>query len=614
MIWALDIETTGLDSFTDKVLVIGVYNPSEGYKAFTVEEFKEWHGKSNEYVLHNGGFDCIFLLRNGVDIRPSFAYDTRSIASIAIPSPELGIGQKSHLSLENLCTTWLGVSSWKLDRNRMSDYSIDELTKYNEEDCRLTYQLFEHLFNKLPERSWQFVESWIMPATRLCMNLEYNGIYGDWAGLEGYKKELEIIRARIYEELQELTKLPREHQKQLKIKELENAYNTKKTLAINKAKDPKKRAAFYDKLFKAAANKVEAFNWSSPLQVAWLFRDYYGLNITNDRTGKETTDDEMLKSLDHPVAKKLLEFREVEKLLTQQIPGLLDNVKSDGCIHGRFMVGGTRTGRLSSSQPNLQQISSRKPMGRRIRSFIRARPGYTLATIDYSQIEPRLLAHYSQEPKLIQPFKEGIDIYSVFAKEIFGMEDVDLKTFKKDYPTERACGKTGGLSVIYGTSGKKFAEMVRKETGKEIAVKQAYDLVNNFRNRLEAVADFKLHLEKSLMNRKVQYNLLGRPIVINDNSDLYMLALNTLIQGSASDLVVYSQFELVLPALKRIGINHTHRLLVHDETLLELPESEAEDIIKELVEPLMTDKIMERLGIDVPLKVEYGIGRSWAKP
>ena len=452
-----------------------------------------------------------------------------------------------------------------------------------------------------------------MPATRLCMNLEYNGIYGDWKGLAAYKDELVLVRNQVQSELQDLTKLPRNHWKELKKKELENAYDTKKTLAVSKAKDPKKRAAFYDKLFQKACDKIEEFNWNSPLQVAWLLRDYYGLDLLNERTNKETTDDEKLKSLDHPVAKKLLEYREVEKLLSQQIPGLLDNVKQDRCIHGHFNVGGTRTGRLSSSKPNLQQISSRKPMGRKIRSYVTARKGFTLATIDYSQIEPRLLAHYSKEPKLIEPFKEGIDIYSVFAREIFGMEDADLKTFKKDHPTERACGKTGGLSVLYGTGGKKFAEMVRKETGREIPIKQAYDLVNGFRDRLSAVSDFKLSLERSLMNRRVQYNLLGRPLVIEDNQDLHMKALNTLIQGSASDLVVYSQFELVLPALKKIGIDFTHRLLVHDESVLELPESEAEDIVKELIEPLMTDKVMERLEIDVPIKVEYAISKRWEK-
>ena len=155
--------------------------------------------------------------------------------------------------------------------------------------------------------------------------------------------------------------------------------------------------------------------------------------------------------------------------------------------------------------------------------------------------------------------------------------------------------------------------MVRKETGKEIPIKEAYALVNNFRDRLPFVGEFKHELELALSNRKTQFNLLGRPFSIENNEDLHMKALNTLIQGSASDLVVYSQFALVLPALRRACIPFVHRLLIHDESLIELPESEAEDIVKELIEPLMTDKIMERLAIDVPIKVEYAISKRWQK-
>lgn len=613
MIYSLDIETTGLDPFVDKILVIGVYEPISGYKAFQLDEFKAWHREDYEYICHNGSFDVNFLRRNGIDISHSFRYDTRSIASILSPTPRLADGQKNHLGLENLSMVLLGAESYKLDRTRMSEYSHSELVAYNKEDCELTYRLFEYLFDNLSELHWNFVESWIMPATLLCMNLEYNGIYGDWEGLKSYGKEIETIKETILVELESLTKQARLFWKEKQINELRDIYEKKKSLALSKAKDKEKRSAFYDRLFKKACIQVEDFNWNSPSQLAWLLRDYYNLNLLNERTGKETTDDEKLKQLDHPVTKKLTEYREVEKLLSQQIPSLVDNVKQDECIHGRFSVGGTRTGRLSSSQPNLQQISSRKPMGRKIRSYIKAREGYTLATIDYSQIEPRLIAHYTGEPKLIDAFKSNIDIYSVFAKEIFGLQDADLTTFKKQYPVERACGKTGGLSVLYGTGGKKFAEMVRKETGKEIPIKEAYALVNNFRDRLPFVGEFKHELELALSNRKTQFNLLGRPFSIENNEDLHMKALNTLIQGSASDLVVYSQFSLVLPALRRADIDFIHRLLVHDETVIELPESEAEDIIKELVEPLMTDKIMERLQIDVPIKVEYAIDKTWTK-
>ena len=230
-----------------------------------------------------------------------------------------------------------------------------------------------------------------------------------------------------------------------------------------------------------------------------------------------------------------------------------------------------------------------------------------------SQIEPRVLAHYSQEPKLIEAFKHNVDIYSVFAKEIFGMLDADLTSFKKDYPLERACGKTGGLSVLYGTGGKKFAEMVRKETGKEIPIKEAYRLVNNFRDNLPLVKKFKEDLELRLANQKPYFNLLGRPFIIENNEDLHMKALNTLIQGSASDLVLDSLFNGICPELNLLGIEYKVRAVIHDELIIEVSEKEAELVTSEVIVPNMTVLLEKRWELTVPLKVEYAISKRWEK-
>lgn len=616
MLFSLDIETTGLDRFEDKILIIGVYSPSTGYRSFkTAMEFGHWNSNNNQYIMHNGSFDVNFLRHNGVNISSQLAYDTRSISSLLPVQPRIAEGQKNAYGLENLNLVLLNGCSYKLDRTIMSNYSFAELIEYNKKDCDITYNLFEYLIKTLSEKSWDFVESWIMPATRLCTELEYNGIYGDWNGLYLYKEELESIRKERLQKLLDLTVEPRAHWKELKLKELKNIYENKKTLALSKAKDPIKRTAFYETLYAKASSKIEDFNWNSPQQLIWMLGAYYQQDLINTRTEKITTDDEKLKSLDHPVAKALVEYREVEKLLTQQIPALLDNVKADQCVHGRFSVGGTRTGRLSSSQPNLQQISARKPLGKKIRSFIQARPGYTLVTIDYAQIEPRLIAHAAKEPKLLDAFRSGADVYSVFANEIFDLKETDFNKhyFAEKYPTERACGKTAGLSVLYGTGPKKFAEMVRKETGTELSLQRSKQLVDAFRNNLAAVSDFKSFLEKKLANQNQYLNLLGRPITIEHNDDLYMLALNTFIQSSASDLVVDSQANVVLPKLKDLNIDYVHRLLVHDETVIELKQDEANQLVKEIIIPLMTNGMQERWNLDVPIKVDYTISKRWEK-
>lgn len=616
MIFSLDIETTGLDRFNDKILVIGVYSPSTGYRSFkNAMEFGHWNNSNNEYIMHNGSFDVNFLRHNGVNITNQLAYDTRSIASLLPTQPRIAEGQKNAYGLENLNVVLLSGSTYKLDRDRMSSYSFKELENYNKEDCVITYKLFEYLTDKLNDKTWEFAESWIGPATRLCAELEYNGIYGDWAGLNNYKNDIEVIKLERLNKLLSLTEEPRKHWKEKQLKELRDVYENKKTLALSKAKDPIKRAAFYEALYAKACSKIEDFNWNSPQQLIWLLGAYYNQDLFNTRTEKITTDDEKLKSLEHPVAKALVDYREVEKLLTQQIPALLDNVKADQCVHGRFSVGGTRTGRLSSSQPNLQQISARKPLGKKIRSFIQARPGYTLVTIDYAQIEPRLIAHAAKEPKLLDAFKSGADVYSVFANEIFDLKETDFSKhyFAEKYPTERACGKTAGLSVLYGTGPKKFAEMVRKETGTELSLQRSKQLVDTFRNNLAAVGEFKAFLEKKLANQNQYLNLLGRPITIEHNDDLYMLGLNTFIQSSASDLVVDSQANVVIPQLKYHGIDFTHRLLVHDETVLELRQDEADQLVKEIIVPMMTEGMQRRWSLDVPIKVDYIISKRWEK-
>lgn len=615
MIYSLDIETSGLDRFKDEILLIGLYNPIAGYHSFkTAKDLFSFIAPDMQFIMHNGSFDVNFLRHHGADLREQWAYDTRSIASIMIPQPPIVDGQKTALGLENLYRYYLKGQAYKLDRENMSSYSKEELKAYNQKDCEITFGLFEKFLSSMPEKNWEFVESWIMPATKLCADLEFNGIYGDWKGLEAYKSTLEELKGNALNELNEITKEARGYWKELQTKEIKKGYNQLLIKALEKSpKDPAKTRARYDLLLNKALVQVPDFNWSSPKQLTWLFKDYLALDLRNKRTDKETTNEEKLKELDHPIAKKLLDYREVEKLLTQQIPALLDNVKADECVHGRITVGGTRTGRLSSSQPNLQQISARKPLGKKIRSFIQAKPGNLLLTVDYSQIEPRLIAHASGEEKLIKAFEDKIDIYSVFASEIFGITNCDLKDFKSLYPVERACGKTGGLSVLYGTGPSKFAEMVRKETGKSLSAAKAKELIERFRSNLPKVQKLKDTLERKLANKQTYYNLLGRPFYIESNEDLYMKSLNTFIQGSASDLVVDSQSAVVEPTLKLNKFWYKYRLLVHDEVVIELRAEDAEIIAKSHIIPAMTQRMQQRLALTVPLDVSYTISSSWEK-
>lgn len=604
MLYALDIETSGLSRFDDQLICIGVYNLSSGYTSFsTVDEFLAWHKSTNQYILHNGKFDVNFLRHLGCDIRDSFSYCTRSIATILIPAPRLVDGQEHLYSLENLFMDLCGGSAYKVDRTRIAELSDQQVRDYNERDCRATWELFAVLVDRLGDKGFKFAEEWVMPATRFCAEMEFNGVYIDKPALLQYKLVIEKDRELALSELTQLTEEPRSAWHELQLKELKEAYQAMAQKAIVKARDKEKTKARYSTLEARARQRLEPFNFNSSHQLKWLLKDYYGLDILNKRSKKETTDEAMLRTHEsrNAVCRALLRYRELEKLSGTCIPAIHDHIDADRRVHPSFHVGGTRTGRLSSSGPNFQQI----PKGQ-IRSTIIAPEGYQLLTMDYAQIEPRILAHLAQEQKLLSSFKDGVDFYSVIASELLRVPG-PVKTIKERFPKERNVCKTVGLSILYGTGAAKLQEVLQKELGLEYSINKCRNFINEYRESFSSISSYKQRLEKEASNGRVLYNLLGRPFSIEDNDDLYMKTLNTMVQGSASDLVIRAAVEIqtTFPFLKQI-------LLVHDEMVFEIPEEYCHLI--DAIERVATGDMEELLGLTVPLKVEYNIGREWSKP
>jgi len=446
-----------------------------------------------------------------------------------------------------------------------------------------------------------------MPATKLCAQLEWNGIHVDIEGLRFYQNEIQQKRDEVLAELNQTANSAIQFYHEKQVQEVRETYREMYEKAKAKAKDHQKCLERYAKLEEAAILKLEPFNWNSSEQLKWLLRDYYCLDIHNDREDKETTNEAMLRSLDHPVAKKLCDYRELEKLVSTCIPALVENSK-DSVVYASYNVGGTRTGRLSSSGPNLQQI----PRGR-IRSFIQASEKNVLLTVDYAQIEVRIIAEVAQERELIDAFKEGIDPYSVIAHKLLKI-DCDVREIKERFKKERDISKTAGLSILYGTGAAKLQEVLNKELKRNYSLTECRDFIKDYRDSLPGVQTLRKRLDRQLANQKVSYNLLGRPFYIESNDDIYMKGLNTLVQGSASDLVIWSQTEFVIPALKELEVDFKHRMLVHDEVVIELPEREAELLTTEVIVPAMTSRIEEALNLQVPLKVEYNISKQWEKP
>ncbi len=604
-LYSLDIETTGLNRFTDKILAIGVWNPHFNHCFNSVAAFSEWYAAhpQSQFIMHNGSFDVNFIRHSNLDLRGSWVYDTRSIASILNPRPE-------SLGLEYLAKTYFNKESYKLDRTRMASYSFSDLSKYCITDCEYTYKLFQGFEVDLDNKDWEFVENWLMPATKFCADMEYDGVNIDKNGLLAYQEQMVAKRDQILGDLKERAKQAIIAYHDLQVTELRQTYKEMYEKAKNKAKDQKakekclRRYAFLEG---AAISRLEPFNWNSPKQLIWLLKDYYNLVLEN-RDGEDSTSEAVLRSIDHPVCKVLCDYRETEKLVSTCIPALTENIQQDGAIHTHYHIGGTRTGRLSSSGPNLQQI----PRGS-IRSYVQAADqSRVLVTIDYAQIEVRIIAEVAKERELIHAFKEGIDPYSVIAQKLLKI-DCPVREIKERFKKERDVSKTAGLSILYGTGAGKLQEVLNKELNASYSLTDCRHFIREYRDSFPAVKAFKQALEMKLANKKVYYNLLGRPFSIEDNEDLYMKSLNTLVQGSASDLVLYSALK-VKKRLDELSVPNKCRLLIHDEQVWELPADEAELLTQEVIIPAMTTEIEQELSLAVPLKVEYTINRCWEKP
>lgn len=605
-IYALDIETTGLSRFKDSILCVGVYSPRFNKCFDSAADFAAWHKSHLHeplYITHNGSFDIGFLRHSNLDLRNNWFSDTKSIASIFYPRP-------ASLGLEHLTELYLGYPPYKLNRENMQSYSRDELKDYCLKDCRYTWELWEFFNKKLDGKAKAFIDSWLMPATRFCSDMEYDGVFIDQKGLAVYSDAKLLERDRLLFELQELAKqgLIAYHEKQ--VREVSKIYKELYEKAKEKAKSESSKNKClnrYAELESRAISRVEQFNWNSPKQLLWLLKDYYNLNVEN-RDNEDSTAEAVLRSIDHPVCKKLCDYREIEKLVSTCIPALKENCSEDGLIHAHYHIGGTRTGRLSSSSPNLQQI----PRGP-IRSYVRSSSeSRVLATIDYSQIEVRIIAEVSQEQELINAFKQEIDPYSIIAKKLLNIS-TPVKEIKEKHKKERDVSKTAGLSILYGTGARKLQEVLKKELGRTHSISECKKFIDDYRNSFKQLKRFKLSLESRLANAKVCQNLLGRPFIIESNDDLYMQALNTLVQGSASDLVMHSAIK-VKERLAELGVDAQCRLLIHDEQVWELPADEAEILVKEVIVPAMTTEIEKELSLTVPLKVEYSINRVWEKP
>jgi DNA polymerase-1 len=351
------------------------------------------------------------------------------------------------------------------------------------------------------------------------------------------------------------------------------------------------------------------FNINSTKQLAEVLFTKLGISTKGVKKTKSgfSTDSSVLEKLSetHDLPKLILEFRSLHKLKSTYTDALQEDVcEKTGRVHTRLNQTITSTGRLSSSDPNLQNIPIKSKEGGRIRSAFIPEKGSFFVAADYSQIELRLLAHLSSDENLIRAFKEGTDIHANTAREIMGLSQGDEVT-----DNERRVGKTINFGIVYGMG----AFRLGKELG--IPVGQASSYIQNYFSRYPRVKAYFAKLEEAALSNGEVQTIFGRKRVISsidtsgrDQGFALRAAINAPLQGSAADIIKVAMIE-VDKLLREKFPASSLILQIHDELLIEAPDHGAAKN-KELLDAVQQamEGVME---LSVPLKVDVGSGHSW---
>lgn len=584
-----------------------------------------------QFVYHEGRFDIKHLVLSGgmnqEFLLNTWAHDTKLMAYVCTEKiPDEWLSQYnierdtrnktlpqgySHRkaakhSLKTLAPYFLDVPwFWEDPTNHDSD-------EYVLKDVEYTYELYHKLHNVMNASEHKFYTSCQMPWAKELLRAELRGVKLNTALLE-------TKRAEATSKVEELSRALRDefHQsydtyREGKLSALNNKYQDMYEIALAKkiaptAEETQKIYMRYEAL-KVAAIQVGDnsgkfdFNIDSPLQLAWLLKDELGLDIRNYK-GDDSTDKEVLEKLgaEYDEVGLILEYRKWAKLHNTYYPSYL-KFNREGRIHCSFNTATTRTGRLSSSGPNLQ---NQPPETREL--FI-ADPGMTFIIRDLAAVEPMMIAHFSQDPVLLKLLTSGGDFHGETAKVIFPYIECNNTSVKEWFPKERAVAKTAGLAILYGSGATRLRIILEKQGFFEYTKAMCQAIVKRIRKHYKGVWEFKETLDTRFSMGETVTNYMGRPLTIEDPADVYMKGFNKLIQSSASDIVLAAAHRF--NAVHRAWCKDAQCLiLVHDEILAQVPYDDAISCEEAL------DRFMTSFPLDggLKLKTEGAISSCWVK-
>ncbi len=565
---AFDTETTGLDYNKDHLVGFSFcvnekeayYVPFAHFYLGIVDQISEADAKAairkifhSKVVGHNIKFDLHFVTRFLEDESLEVYADSMILAWL--------INSNSALSLDKLSSALLGHTMMAFKDSvkkgeTFASVDLEDACKYAAEDAYITAKLYNLFLKKLElQNATHLIEEAReveFPFIHTLLRMEREGIELNGAFLEEFLVEVKVT-------LGELTK----------------------------------------SIYELAGSE---FNINSTKQLGVVLFETLGLPVGKKTKTGYSTNEKVLHGLKetHKIIPKLLEYREVYKLYSTYIEPLLQLSKESkrSRIHTSFVQTGTATGRLSSKNPNLQNIPTRTPLGAKIREAFVAGKGKKLIGIDYSQIELRLLAHYSQDSVLISAFKEDKDIHLQTAIVLFGEEEASIK---------RSIAKTVNFGLLYGMGPKKLSDTLG------ITTKEAKEIIERYFESFPTVKTyFRSIVDSSKKNGFVETLLKRRRYFDYENATPMFRAayeresVNSVFQGGAADLIKLSMNKIDA-LIREEEINAKILLQIHDELIFEVDAKEA-DALGARFRSVM-ENIME---LNIPLKASLNIGEKWS--
>ncbi|WP_375560390.1 DNA polymerase I [Bernardetia sp. OM2101] len=572
---SVDTETDNLDVMEANIVGFSVaYKEFEAFYIPVLGNEEERKSILNEFksVLENPKitkigqnikYDYQIFYKYGIELKGQF-FDTMLAHYVLEPELRHNMDYLAQTILNYKTISYDEIVGTGKKAKTMAEFEPKEILNYAAEDADITLRLKEKLHFELEKEENKGLKSVFydieIPLISVLAKIEMNGMNIDTEALAEFSlelgKEVEIVEKEIYQ------------------------------------------------------IAGEQFNIASPKQLGEILFDEKKLDLTpkpklTAKSKQYKTDESILVKLadKYPIAAKIVDYRQLQKLKSTYVDALpLLLSPKDNKIHTSFNQAVTSTGRLSSTNPNLQNIPIRTERGREVRkAFVPSNENHVLLAVDYSQIELRLMASFAQDPTMIEAFKNQRDIHTATAAKIFKVETEDVT------PEMRRSAKTANFGIIYGVSAMGLGQRLNIKTT------EAKKLIDSYFEEFSSIKNYMDKVVNEARDNESAQTLLGRKRPLRDINSRNQTqrgfaernAVNMPIQGTAADIIKLAMVK-VQEYLEENNLKTTMILQVHDELVFDVPKSELET-----VKPKIMEIMSKTYQIDVPLDVEAGIGQSW---